>query len=169
MRYRLRTLLIALALGPLLLAALFWLATHGNEAVTLFDSFGTAVATGVGVSLIGVGVWQIFHALRQIRSWPKVDAVVLRYWITRSEGKADGQRFYHPVLRFKTVDGHDVTAISPSGHWRRTWKSGDRLFVRYNPEKPIWTEIASIWNLWGIPLLYIGLPVGIAMLEWWRR
>ncbi|HEY2412542.1 MAG TPA: DUF3592 domain-containing protein [Pirellulaceae bacterium] len=169
MRYRLRTLLIVMAIGPPVLAVLFLLATQGNEALTLFDWFGVVVATGVGVSLVGVGVWHVFHAVRQIKSWPKVNAVVLRYWITRSEDKPDSQRFYHPVLRFKTIEGHDVTSISPSGYWRKTWQKGDCLFVRYNPQKPRWTEIASVWNLWGVPLVMIGLPVGIAMLELWRR
>jgi hypothetical protein len=142
---------------------------HGNDVAPLFDWFSVAVATSVGILLIGFGVCLAGYALRQIMYWPKVKAVVLRYWITRSEGKPEGQRFYHPVLRFKTVDGRDVTSISSSGHWCKTWQNGDTLLVRYNPEKPQWTEIDTLWNLWGGPLLAIGIPVGIAIIELWRR
>jgi hypothetical protein len=169
MRYHLRTLLILLAIGLVLSAVMYWVAMHGNEAATLFDGFGAAFAIIVGILMIGFGVLMAGHALRQIASWPKVNAVVLRYWITRSEGKPEGQRFYHPVLRFKTIDGRDVTSISPSGHWRKTWRTGDHLLVRYNPEKPQWTEMDTLWNLWGIPLLSIGIPVGVAIIELWRR
>lgn len=171
MGYDLRTLLILLAFGLTMAAVIFWVNTHGDDAATLLDWFSAAVATSVGIFLIGVGVLLAGHALRQIAYWPKVSAVVLRYWITRSENKPNGQRFYHPVVRFKTVDGRDVTSIAPSGHWCKTWQNGDQLLVRYNPEQPRLVEIDTLWNLWGVPLLFIGLPVGIAIIElWvWRR
>ena len=166
MRYSLRTLLILLALGSVALVLAAWLAMSREEAL---DWLGGIIATGVGTLLVGIGVWSLIHAVRQIMYWPKTTAVVLRYWVTRSENEPDGQRFYHPVLKFKTSDDQNLIAISPSGYWRKTWSTGSVVAVRYNPENPRWTEIASLWNLWAIPLTFIGLPAAMAFIHLWFR
>ena len=116
---------------------------------------GFTILSTVVAGMIVVFAWSVFHSVRQIIRWPKAEARVLRYWIRRSEGKSDGQRFYFPVLKFQTNDDRIVTTISTHGSWRRPWPIGTNLPVRYDPKNPKWVEIASFASQWGLSLTLI--------------
>ena len=132
----------------------------------LLTAFTVIVATIVGVVMVGVGGWAAYHAVRLTFWWPKTSARIVRYWITRSEDKPDGQRFYHPVVKFETADGRAVVAISSWGSWRRPWPVGRLVSVHYNPTNPRWAEIRCFANVWGIPLTLLGLTAIIGLLMW---
>ena len=63
-----------------------------------FAAFGAIAATIVGAVMLAVGVWSGFHAVKVTFWWPKASARIVRCWITRSEDKRSGQRFFHPVV-----------------------------------------------------------------------
>jgi len=120
----------------------------------------------VGVAMAGVGGWSAYKAVRFTFWWRKTPARIVRYWITRSEGKRDGQRFFHPVVTFATADGRAVVAISPWGSWRRPWPVGHVVPVHYNPTNPCRAEIHCFANTWGMPLTFLGLAAIIGLLLW---
>jgi hypothetical protein len=133
---------------------------------TTFDVIAVAV---FGMAALAVGGWAVFHAVRQTFWWPKASARILRYWITRSSDEPEGQRFFHPVVRFETEDGRSVTTISSWGSWRRPWPIGHIVSVHYDPINPRRAEVTCIANVWGIPLTVMGLLAILALIMALRR
>jgi len=134
--------------------------------LTAFIAIFTAI---VGVAMVGVGTWSAYHAVRVTFWWANASARIVRYWITRSEDKPDGQRFFHPVVTFETSDGRVVVAISSWGSWRRPWQVGRIVSVHYNPTNPRWAEIRCFANVWGMPLTFLGLTVIFGLLMWFSK
>jgi hypothetical protein len=108
-----------------------------------------------------IGAATAFRSAWQLRYWLKAKAVLVRYWIVRDS--ENSQRFYRPVLRFRTVDGREVIAMSPSGWWRRVYPVGRAVDIRYDPQAPRNVEIQSLTNLWGIPLTALVLFAMVAV------
>ena len=132
----------------------------------LFAVFGAIVATIVGAIMLAVGVWSGIRAVKVTFWWPRASARIVRYWITRSEEKPNGQRFFHPVVVFETADGRPVVAISAWGSWRRPWPVGRTVPVHYSPTNPRQVEIHCFVNLWQMPLTFVGLTAVLGLLLW---
>jgi hypothetical protein len=98
--------------------------------------------------------------------WPKALARIERYDVRRSDGRTS-QPFYHPVLRFETASGQPVVTISSFGSWRRPWNRGDTVTVHYHPAEPHWAEIATIFNIWGMPLTFLSLAIWTLLAGYW--
>jgi hypothetical protein len=130
----------------------------------LLDSADTAVLLVAAIILTVAVGWSAGHSVTVMARWPKVPALVVRYWIVRSEGKADGQRFYRAVFRFTTTDGRRVTTISTLGVWRRPWRVGTIVPVRYHPDNPRWVKAACFSEMWGIPSTCFALLVMVLAL-----
>ena len=141
--------------------------TKEPNGVDWLLTIAAAIAAGiVGAAMLAVGGWSTFHAVRLTFWWPKASAQVVRYWITRSEDRSDGQRFFHPVIRFETADGRAVTTISSWGWWRRPWPVGHTVSVHYNPTNPWRAEIRCFANMWQMPLTFVGLAVVLGLVLW---
>ncbi len=136
------------------------------KMITWLDNFGATVGIVVAVVLLAVGTWSVYHAFRLTLWWPKTSARIVRYWITRSESKPHGQKYYHPVIRFEMADGSRVITISRRGSWRRPWPVGRMVNVHYNPANPYWAEVRCIGSVWGIPLTVTGLAAALALFAW---
>jgi hypothetical protein len=121
----------------------------------------------VGTLFTAVGIGTTVHALRQQFTWPKVPARVRRYVVTRSRDNLDGQRFFHVVVQFDTLDGRTTTAVSSFGYWRRRWARGVNLAVRYDPRNPRHAEVASLRDTWSIPVLVVGMLGGLSIWKFW--
>ena len=132
----------------------------------LFAAFGAIVTSIVGAVMLAVGVWSGFHAVKTTFWWPNASARIVRYWITRSEDKPNGQRFFHPVVRFETADGRPVAAISAWGSWRRPWPVGRIVSVHYDPTNPRRAEIRCFVNLWQMPLTFVGFTAVLGLVLW---
>jgi hypothetical protein len=132
----------------------------------LLTAAGAMLASIVGAAMLAVGGWSIYHAVRVAFWWPRVSARVVRYWITRSEDRPDGQRFFHPVVRFVTADGRAVITISSWGSWRRPWPVGQVVSVHYNRTNPRCAEIRCFANVWQMPLTFVGLAVVLGLVLW---
>jgi hypothetical protein len=130
--------------------------------------FGHVLVSLAGAGLLGFAGGFTLHALRQLLFWPKTRATILRYWITRG---IDGDRFYHPVLRFWTTEGNAVTTISSTGWWRRRLPAGAFVMVYYDPENPRHVGVSCFADLWGIPATCIGLALWMTLFFWlgWMR
>jgi hypothetical protein len=136
----------------------------------LFAAFGAIVATIVGAVMLAVGVWLGFRAVKMTFKmtfwWPNASARIVRYWITRSEDKPNGQRFFHPVVEFETADGRPVVAISAWGSWRRPWPVGRIVSMHYNPTNPRRAEIRCFVNRWQMPLTFVGFTAVLGLVLW---
>lgn len=136
-----------------------WTDTGVNGLNWIFAAVTAVFAAIVGVVLVGVGCWSAYRAVRRTFWWPKASARIVRYWITRSEDKPDGQKFFHPVVKFDTADGRVAVAISSWGSWRRPWPVGHAVSVHYNPTNPARAEIHCFANMWGPLLTCVALLV----------
>ena len=67
--------------------------------------------TFITTVIAGAGGWGTFHTVRQLLVWPKATAKILRYSIS-GEGV-----YVHPVFRFTTTDGRQITTISSFSSW----------------------------------------------------
>ena len=132
----------------------------------LLTAASATLASIVGAAMLAVGGWSTFHAVRLTFWWPRASARIVRYWITRSEDQPDGQRFFHPVVRFETADGRAVITISSWGCWRRPWPVGHIVSVHYNPTNPRWAEIRCFANVWQMPLIFVGFAAVLGLVLW---
>jgi magnesium-transporting ATPase (P-type) len=135
-------------------AALFGMLWADDEKIYESILLGLVTAVCMCGAICSIG-----YTLFIRRRWPKVQAEVLRYRLTRSDGE-HGQPFFHPVFRFTTLDGQTVTGLSPWGSWRRPWPRGSRVTVRYCLSNPRRTEIECFANNWGIACTLVGIIVG---------
>jgi hypothetical protein len=135
----------------------------------LLNAFEVIDITIVGMILVTVGCWSVFHAIRLTFWWPKTSARIVRYWIKRENNQPNKQRFFHPVIAFKTADGRVILAISPWGSWRKPWPAGSVVSVCYNQTNPHWAEIRCFANVWGMPLTFLGLTAFIVLLSWYLK
>jgi hypothetical protein len=135
-----------------------------NVADQLSRGLDVLVAVLFGTLMPAATCWLFYHAIRQTLYWPKASAVVLRYCIKRNEGQA----FFHPVLRFELLDRR-ITTISRWGSWRRPWRNGDAVTVRYDPSNPLRAEIQTFGVVWGLPLTCLTLTIVGALVMFWFR
>jgi hypothetical protein len=111
-----------------------------------------AFACVVLVALVTCEVW------KRLR-WIRTSAVVVRYVIQRgSEG-----RYFAPVVRFEAKDGRQIVTIAASGSWRRPWRRGDLLTVRYDPHQPRHCDQVTFASIWGPILTAIAMIVIVAL------
>lgn len=68
------------------------------------------------------------------------------------EYPAEDAPFRHPVIRYQTLNGDEVTFESKYGrpHWKI--QVGDPLQVVVNRLDPTDTEVASLMSLWRVPM-----------------
>lgn len=125
--------------------------------------FDKLVLTCVSAVMGGVACCGVCHVIWQIWKWHEVPAEVVRYWITRSENKPDGQRFFRAVIRFTTVDGRLITTLCAHGHWRKRWPVGTVLNVLYYPRNPRWAKVYCFVEMWGIPLVAFQLALAFGL------
>jgi hypothetical protein len=79
----------------------------------------------------------------------------------------------HPVIRFRTPRGEDITFESKFGGSNWQVKPGDRLEVFYHPQHPADAEVVSFMAQWALPMIMgvvcvaslIGAPIVFLMLK----
>lgn len=120
---------------------------------------GDIIVFGIITSVCTIGAaWSIGHTISIRTRWPKVQAEIVRYRITRGDG-GKGQKFFHPVYRFTTLDGQRRIGLSFWGSWRRPWPLGQWVLVRYCPTNPRRTKVQCFATDWGLVLTLIALAI----------
>jgi hypothetical protein len=130
------------------------------------DFVGAIMASFVSLALFAFACWCTFHEIRQLACWPKVPGRILRYWIKRNDARPHGQRFFHPVIRFTVVGGVTVTTLTDSGYWRRRWRLGHVVYVRYNPTNPKWAELRTPTGTLGTTVGFFAASGVAAYMAW---
>ena len=66
----------------------------------------------------------------------------------------------HPVIRYKTATGEDVTFESKFGSSNWKVKTGDRLEILVSPSNPSDAEVVSFMAQWGLSLIFAIVSIG---------
>jgi hypothetical protein len=77
-------------------------------------------------------------------------------------------------VRYTTREGQDVQFESPFGTSPRVHAEGQQVQVLYDPVNPADARLASGWMCYGLPLVFVGLGLGMllfatlfALLAWY--
>jgi hypothetical protein len=116
---------------------------------------GITIIAALTMSLSAFGLWKWWR-------WPKVTGVVVRYIIDNGSGG----RCYFAIVRYKTKEGKQIVAKSSHGEWRRPWRRGDLISIRYNPTHPRWCEPTSFGATWGMVLSGVALIIWFGVFAW---
>ena len=60
----------------------------------------------------------------------------------------------HPIIRYKSITGQEVTFESKYGSSNWKVKPGDRLEILVSPDNPSDAEVMSFMAQWGLPLVF---------------
>jgi hypothetical protein len=93
-----------------------------------------------------IGVWSGLRAIQTGRRLRKqgvrVPGVVVRLRFSRSANDSGGT--YHPVLRFRTVEGQDMETESDVATYPAPARKGAQVIVIYDPQTPTLARIDSM-------------------------
>jgi hypothetical protein len=100
------------------------------------------LSVGLLLLLVSAGLfWVTREALvKEISAPGVVTSNILRYHArssddrSRSEGTSD---LYHAVVEFRLADGTAKTVEMSEGNWPKAYEEGEKVTVRYDPEKPL--------------------------------
>lgn len=70
---------------------------------------------------------------------------------TNNDGRVDSS--YHPVIRFDTQEGSEITFTSSSGSGSPSYDIGEKVEVLYSPSEPRSAKINGFFSLWGGALI----------------
>jgi hypothetical protein len=82
----------------------------------------------------------------------KTEGIVTDLILSHSSNSR-GSGVYRPVISFQTEKGENIEFKSGAGSNPPSYRKGDRVNVRYDPENPYHSSIDSFFNLWFLPLL----------------
>jgi hypothetical protein len=74
--------------------------------------------------------------------------------------------FYTPVFAFTAKDGHTYTVASATGSNSPPFTPGQQVPVRYNPGEPTAAKIATVAQLWRMPLVFGSAGVMFSLIGW---
>jgi hypothetical protein len=103
----------------------------------------SAVFLVVGLILLLVAAGTFVHIRRSVAAETSVDGVVVRNVVrphtTRdsNSSRSTTTDYYHAVVEFPLADGTKKTVEMAEGNWPKAWEEGERVRVRYDPDKPL--------------------------------
>ena len=106
------------------------------------------LSVGLLLLLVSAGIfWVTREALvKEISAPGMVTSNILRYHArnsddrSRSEGTSD---LYHAVVEFHLADGTARTVEMAEGNWPKAYEEGEKVTVRYDPEKPLLARLGG--------------------------
>ncbi len=99
------------------------------------------LSVGLLLLLVSAGIFWVTRQslVKEISAPGVVTNNILRYHArksddrSRSEGTSD---LYHAVVEFRLADGTAKTVEMAEGNWPKAYEEGEKVTVRYDPEKP---------------------------------
>ena len=82
---------------------------------------------------------------------------------SRYRGRSSSLYRDQPIVRYTTREGQDVQFESPFGTSPRVHAEGQKVEVLYGPANPVAARLASGWMRYGLPLVFIGLGLGMLL------
>lgn len=118
----------------------------------------TNLATAaVGVLFVIAGIYGYFHVGHFVDTAREAEAVVID---VANESAATRKGRTHPVVRFRTAEGVDVTVQSDEHH---NVKPGDTLRLLYDPAVPQTIEITTLERAQRRRSLFAGISVAVGL------
>ena len=128
---------------------------HGNELDPV-ASAAEAQASGakvvkivsttflcVGIVLLLVSATTFWFTRQSVAAELSVEGVVVKNVVRRHTSKnSDSSRettsdYYHAVVEFPLADGTKKTVEMSQGDWPKAYDEGEKVHLRYDPEKPL--------------------------------
>lgn len=91
------------------------------------------VPVALGTAFLGIGGFGIGRVWSLRLRGGRADGVVVGE--TRTSTR-EGMPMYHPVVRFRTSEGHEIETASERGRTLRRVRQGQAVGVRYHPDDP---------------------------------
>lgn len=100
------------------------------------------LSVGLLLLLVSAGIFWVTRQslVKEVSAPGVVTSNILRYHArnsndrSRSEGTSD---LYHAVVEFRLADGTAKTVEMAEGNWPKAYEDGEKVTVRYDPEKPL--------------------------------
>ena len=117
----------------------------------------------MGVIFLSSGLYSLSNAIGVLRTNQGTTGTVISRQ-TKTDPKS-GNALYFPVVTFfEEKTGKTITIRSSVGTSTRPWRTGDKVSVLYNPDRPEDATINSFRDLWLFPVFSCGFgALGIAM------
>jgi hypothetical protein len=118
----------------------------------------------VAAFMLGEGT--VFGVLAYVMFWKKSAKLALchRTWgdviDVKEHSGCEGGPTRHPVIRYKAMNGEEVTFESRFGSTNWKVKPGDRLEILVSRNSPTDAEVVSFMAQWGFPLVFAITSVG---------
>ena len=109
----------------------------------------STVFMGVGLVLLLVAVGTFVHTRRSVAAETSVEGVVVRNVVRpQTTRNSNSSRpittdYYHAVVEFPLADGTKKTIEMARGDWPKAWDEGEKVRVRYDPNKPLHARIGG--------------------------
>ena len=131
-----------------------------------------ALFIGLGLLFTAIGIGWTVKTRQFVASAVHVKGTLVEY--AQHEDSDSGSTMYAPVVEFTTQDGQPIRFTSSTSSSMRSWDVGQQINMLYDPQKPEHAEIASIFDLWFGPaiFLFIGIvftAIGIGVWIAFRR
>jgi len=122
---------------PVAAAALARESGRGAEKIV------STVFLWVGIILLIASAATFWYTRQSVAAEMSVEGVVVSNVIRQDTTKASNssrettQDYYHAVVEFPLADGTKKTVEMSEGNWPRAYDEGEKVTVRYDPQKPL--------------------------------
>ena len=114
----------------------------------------------IGAALLALSAWYFVRRRAFLQESASATGTVVDLNVIRSESTDDDNRvtvdyFSHPRVTYRDANGREMTFASSVGSSPPKYKVGDKVSVRYHPQRPTEAEIDSFWEIW-LPTVAFG-------------
>ncbi|NOZ23424.1 MAG: DUF3592 domain-containing protein [Planctomycetes bacterium] len=145
-----------------------------NRREFLIGSLLAGIFVTIGAGLLAWGVLYYANVKAFIARAKSAEGTVTGFdrWEGSSTDLSDDIKY--AVVTFTTSDGKEVRFKGPSQEWSSSYKTGDKVKVLYDPEKPDDAKIKSFMGLWfassmlcGVGFCMVFVPL-LTLFTYWR-
>lgn len=103
----------------------------------------------VGIVLLLVSAATFWFTRQSVAAEVSVEGVVVNNVIRQHTSRASNSSrettsdYYHAVVEFPLADGTKKTVEMPQGDWPKAYDEGEKVTVRYDPEKPLKARVGG--------------------------
>ncbi|MBD2596190.1 DUF3592 domain-containing protein [Nostoc spongiaeforme FACHB-130] len=128
-----------------------------NQDVTFFRIFGSIFA-GIGSIFLITGIIIAIDTRSFSKNSIPAQGTVINVVKHKSrDSKGRSSTIYYPVIKFTANSGKVVEFEAGSGSNPPAYSPGQQVEILYNPQEPESAAIHSWFDLWFLPIMFIGM------------